>query len=324
MRLNIITIMATLATIISGNTVAGSIMADTVCKDGVGDTAANDSNMTPVPEIQVLSSMQWKDDPESMKKVFDSVIGTIWRYFPNRQLHPILIQYSDKGPQTFYKRSSNGRYEIILDIGDRRHSQYVYQFSHELCHILAGIDPRKEAADLSNQWFEEAFCEAASLFTLKRLAAVWRVFPPEPSWSDDAGRFLSYTANIFAKHLPSVLPNYSELPQWLAKNEVTLREHAYTDCPNKPDDCPRDQAARLKERVVATFLLEMLEARPEQWESLATLNTVLSETPRTFSQYLSDWFACTPECHQPFIREIATMFGIAISRPLSEQVTPDN
>lgn len=151
------------------------------------------------------------------------------------------------------------------------------------------------------------------------------------------------------KDLPEALPRYSELPQWLAINEAALRDHPHDFLLTENNDLllghplvrllfiplarlgahfeeyrdylRKDKDARRQETVVASFLLEALEAQPEYWGALATLNTVSSPKPRSFGQYLADWASCTPARYQPFIQQIATMFDIELPTLASKTTT---
>ena len=65
-------------------------------------------------------------------------------------------------------------YQMYLSARDRYWCQYVYQFSHELCHILTNFDRAKQHR---HKWFEESLCELSSLFVLHRLAEIWAESP---------------------------------------------------------------------------------------------------------------------------------------------------
>ncbi len=81
-----------------------------------------------------------------------------------------LIQVSTwalDNPRTIYDTRP---YKIYLSVHDTYWSQYVYQFAHELCHVLTRFDRFKGH---KHKWFEETLCELASLFALHRLAERW-------------------------------------------------------------------------------------------------------------------------------------------------------
>ena len=67
-------------------------------------------------------------------------------------------------PFTVYEKRP---YQVFLSATDTYWSQYVYQFSHELCHVLTHFDSYKKH---KHKWFEESLCELASLHVLRSLA----------------------------------------------------------------------------------------------------------------------------------------------------------
>lgn len=232
------------------------------------------------------------------RDVLESAANTLLVYFPNRQ--PVTIDVSQaprkSDPRTVFQLYPNQKLsvEIILSAWGYRWSKHVYQFSHELCHVLATATLKKEE-DRSNMWFEEAMCEAASLFALRRLSVSWAL-DPRPERREYAKYHEEYARDRINDVKAPV-----DLIGWLSKNEASLRAD------------PSKERARQDE--LAVILLNMLEAHPEHWESLSTLNTIRSTSPRTFRQYLEDWHNSAPEKHKQFIRDIATRFGISIARP---------
>ena len=60
---------------------------------------------------------------------------------------------------------------------DRKWAKFGYQFSHEFCHVLSNYENLKANP---NNWFHEAICELASVFTLRRMAERWPTHPPYP------------------------------------------------------------------------------------------------------------------------------------------------
>ena len=72
-------------------------------------------------------------------------------------------------------QSGEERYTVRLATqGTSYPCQFVYQFSHEFCHILSGHDRLRGSL---NTWFHESICQAASCFAIKgiseRLGGRW-------------------------------------------------------------------------------------------------------------------------------------------------------
>ena len=96
---------------------------------------------------------------------------------------------ADDDPITPYRPSQQAPFTILLSARDSFWSQFAYQFSHELCHVLSDYERLGEGP---NGWFHEAICELASVFTLRRMAERWRTCPPYPGRTDYAESLDSY------------------------------------------------------------------------------------------------------------------------------------
>jgi hypothetical protein len=50
----------------------------------------------------------------------------------------------------------------------------IYQFAHEFAHILSNYERHADSkVARQHEWFEEALCEVASLYALKRVGMQW-------------------------------------------------------------------------------------------------------------------------------------------------------
>ena len=164
-------------------------------------------------------------------------------------------------------------YQIFLTARDTYWSQYVYQFSHELCHVLTNFDRHKEHR---HKWVEETLCELSSLFVLHRLAKVWSESPPVgiSKASDFAPNHRKYAKDIETKYTTS--PG-RDLSDWLAKNIQTLEK-----CPLR----------RELNGVVAVALLDRFRDEPSLWRDCGWLNYWDPSADATFFDYLESWSAC--------------------------------
>lgn len=266
-----------------------------------GASSANAVENLP-PDSHTPSKDPWVNDRDSLDAVLASTEGVLRAYFPNRNFAPIVV-FQSNHPTTKYNRDSSGKYRVGLHARERHWSDYVYEYSHEFCHILAGISPEHAEEDQSNQWFEEAWCEAASLFTMRRLAVTWAT-STNAEWKDYAKTHGDH-ASAYISTYKQRDPRPDNLAKWYQDNKDALRRD------------PSEE--RGKQSVVALVLLEMLEKEPEHWEALATLDSVPSKTAYNFSQYLHNWHARSPAKHRPFIGNIATRFGFTISVPTTQK-----
>ena len=233
----------------------------------------------------------WGVDGEVPKRVLDAAASELWKFFPDRELKPILVEPTG-GPITLFARGPKGEFQVKLATGDTYWAQYTFQFAHEFCHILCGYDEDPHR----HKWLEETFCEIASLFVLRRSAETWKTKPPYAHWKDYAKSLAAY-ADERIKASP--LPAGKTLADW-------RRDHA--------DALAKNATDRAKNNVAAVQLLPLFEKEPEQWASVAWLNTEKLDEATTFEQYLSAWHKNCPEKHRGFVKKIAKALAIEIRR----------
>ncbi len=128
-------------------------------------------------EIRIAPDDWGGASPRDIHKLLLSAAKELSPYFSQRRLDPILVRQKTgaHAPIVFYQRSARNEYIVELDVRGRYWSQYAYQFSHELCHILARYE---KSRGRQNRWFEESLCELAALFTLRRMSESWQTSPP--------------------------------------------------------------------------------------------------------------------------------------------------
>ena len=143
---------------------------------------------------------------------------------------------TDDPPITLFRSSRKEPYRILLQARGRHWSQFAYQFSHELCHVLSDYERLRGSR---NRWFHEAICELASVFTLRRMAEAWPTHPPYPNWAGYAQSLATYAEDCLSNGERRV-PAGTTLAAWLSSEEEDLR---------------RDCLQRDKNAVVAYSLL---------------------------------------------------------------------
>ena len=137
----------------------------------------------------------------AIRAVLLSAYGVLVRSFeaaPEAAVH--VSRWNRDDPFTVYEKRP---YQVFLSATDTYWSQYVYQFSHELCHILTHFDSYKKH---KHKWFEESLCELASLHVLRSLAEDWKVDPPSEVFeaSAFARNHQSYAEKVEKKYpIPS-------------------------------------------------------------------------------------------------------------------------
>ena len=136
--------------------------------------------------------------------------------------------HDDLTPRTYYRFAAADPIFIQLTALDLKWAKFAYQFAHELCHALSDYERLK---DNPNNWFYEALCELASVFTLRRMAERWPTRPPYPNWADYAESLASYAQERLSRK-EHQLPVGMTLPNWLLLEEESLRQDPYQRAKN--------------------------------------------------------------------------------------------
>ncbi len=222
-------------------------------------------------------------------RLLQNVSFHLVQHFPDFDLPGIIVRPRG-GPMMLHQRGADGRLVMRLNTRDKFWAQYAFQFSHELCHVLARFDEDPTG----NLWFEESICQAASWFVLLRMGESWVDAPPYPNWSRYAPALTRYAEAEKERCRPA---EGFELAAWYRAHEGAL---------------VADPENRDLNGLVASVLLPMFEAEPEHWQAVSYLNVGQPSGPQSFADYLGDWHANSPPRHRPFIREIARKFGVSL------------
>jgi hypothetical protein len=244
-------------------------------------------------EISVRDSGWDGARAQDIETVLYSVATILLEHFPGRRLNPIVVSHSAERPMTLYKKGAGNSYQVQLSAKGEHWARYAYEFAHEFSHILMNYDHQANARTATfNQWFEEALCEAASLYALKRLAFVWEHWPPQPQWAAYSIEFERYVERFQSESHRRLTDDVS-LAEWFQKHEEALRTTAYLRSYNE---------------VVATVLLPLFEDNEAFWEAIGYLN--LEPKRSTFREYLETWHDNAPDEYKDTIRYIMGLFGV--------------
>lgn len=228
------------------------------------DATSNDGKLT------VVNGNWGRASLASILAVLESAYRMLTSAFGVRPDAPIRVcRWRQDYPRVVYDRRS---YQIFLSTGDTYWSQYVYQFSHELCHVLIGSERFREHR---HKWFEESLCELASLFVLHRLADDWKLQLPSAvcQAADFAPNHQTYALNREQKHLAFVA---GDLPTWFAANIGELEANRYD---------------RVRTGIVAGALRPRFIQEPALWEACRRLNFWDPNGDEVFGGYLDSWCA---------------------------------
>ena len=193
-------------------------------------------------------------------------------------------------PRTLYRSPHADPFVIWLSARDRKWAKFGYQFSHEFCHVLSNYENLKANP---NNWFHEAICELASVFTLRRMAERWPNEPPFPNSEDYAQSLRDYSEERLSRQEVQ-LPRGVTLQSWLSSQEESLRKNEYQ---------------REKNDLVAYALLPIFENTLEGWNAIRKFPT----SSGCLADYLVDWhYSGDPE-DKDFVARVSNAFDYTIS-----------
>ncbi len=196
-------------------------------------------------------------------------------------------------PKVLYRSSTREPYIIWLSVRDDLWCKFAYQFSHEFCHILSDYQKIKENP---NNWFHEAICELASVFTIRRMAQRWRTLPAFPNRTDYAAELRDYWQNLL-NNKEAQLPENMTLQNWLSLREDELRENPVAK-----------QKQRDNQALVAYQLLPLFEEMPNGWNTIHRL----PNSSEKLSDYLVSWHKAVDPDDKAFVAKIAEAFDYKV------------
>lgn len=226
---------------------------------------------------------------EDMAAVCQSVLKTICNVIPpEKGREPqCLVVYSNRGPMVLSKRGPNGEYIVLLNTQGRVWAQVAYQFSHEMGHVLCGDLSLK----MPQHWFEEAFCEAVSLWTMDTLANTWKDNPPYANWKSYAPYLKQYSDEVRNR-----IKEVDDLSLWYLQHHSQLTGNAYD---------------RDKNLVFAKWIVDQAH------DNVALLRAFYYMRPRDdrnqsnkMKTLIDDWTNMCPDGLKSYPKRIADCLGI--------------
>ena len=193
--------------------------------------------------------------------------------------------HPDDDPITLFRSSTEDPFTILLSARGRHWSQFAYQFSHELCHVMSDYERLR---DSRNNWFHEALCELASIFTIRRMVETWPMRPPYANWAGYAQSLSSYAEEYLARE-ERLLPTDMPLSKWLQSEEEDLRENCLQ---------------RDKNAVVAYSILPIFESELAVWNTIRRL----PHSSAMFREYMLEWHSWVEPADKPLVKRILDAF----------------
>lgn len=246
----------------------------------------------PIPEAEVGVTVSVKGTNWGGGKPRDinTLLGNVARHLTEHLRDTVdavtEINYGPNYPIILVRPPGTTSYTIFLTANGTRWAQYSYQFAHEFCHLLSGYEQLHGSA---NNWFHEAICEMASLFTLKSMGESWNRAPPYPNWHDYAEHLTEYAENV-ADTVRATMPREEAFAAWLRTHEAEGRQNPYE---------------REGNLLVALRMLPIFERTPEAWNAV----TSLPASDAALAPYMEQWKSAADPRDREFIGLIQEALG---------------
>lgn len=205
----------------------------------------------------------------------------------------ITIVYHEDHPIIFYRSYWGGaadEYKIGIFQSDTYWDGYSYQFAHEFCHILHNFEetPPPDA----NHWLQEAICELANVWALRRMSETWADRPPYPNWVSYRHQLKRYADEHKNRQQAQYLGTGA---QWLSEFETEQRS---------VDEFDYAKLAQLSYKFLPIF-----EENPEAWNAIRQMPTSDSR----MSMYMKEWYNTVDPEDKRFVKAMADVMGITVT-----------
>ena len=240
------------------------------------------------PKIEIIGD-NWGDvRTEEIKEVLLTAENLILPYSNQENWPTIRIENSVAGPLVLHQRGEKGEYTILLNTKDRRWCQYVFQFAHELGHILCNY--QKDSSSI--RWMEESICEVASLFVLGQMEEAWKrtsLHKQDPLYAAEFTRYFQARINM-VKEISN-----EEFKFWWEQRLPSLETNAIH---------------RRTLLIIAKKLLPLFQQSPEvAWKACRTLNKNQPRSHSSFKDTIHAWSEASKEpFHKSFVLSLEKVF----------------
>ena len=234
---------------------------------GMGWASFDDAHPVSQGTTVEIVEGDWGDArPEDIQKILRSVVECMEQK-TGVVIGENLRVESSGGPMVLYQRDKDGSYRIKLQVSGRYWSQLVYQFSHEVGHILVGYQPNPGP----QEWLEEAVCEAMSFRVLRSLSVSWKVDPPFERLRGYAQHLSEYAVTMEGRCTPVTV---DQIGVWYESHRSRL-ESSIHDRP----------LIRAFSRHVSTWL----EDEPGLWKKIPDLGKGKGKAKETVAERIGRW-----------------------------------
>ena len=211
---------------------------------------------------------------EDVKAALQPVFDLMWRDFNKTAINEkISIFRGGSNPYISTARRGGVLFQRIrLSVEGAYYQQYVYQFAHELGHLLTNYEERSNS---QFNWLDETFAELASAYVIMKFAN------ESPYQQFDGLSWAAYFNAIYESHNYELERNYtiysdSKAVEWLDENIMNALEH---NC------CYRELNWGVARELLPHFL-----ADPNMWQSVGQMNKWDERVNENLDEYLDDWY----------------------------------
>ena len=250
-----------------------------------------DSQQEKRPPIRVVDGAWGNAASWQIEMLLNAIADEMLQHFPGRRLEPIAVSHSPNGPAVLYQKGPGNEYQVMLSARDQNWAEYVYEFSHELVHILASYEAHAKPGHARHQWFEETLCETVSLYMLKHFALTWNAAPPLPEARGYAPALQAFTKRALSDRHRK-LPAGVSFEQWFSRTAPQLVSSPYM---------------RKENELIASLFLPLIEQNSD-WRAVAYLNADDPPKGPDFREFLVHWYRSTPRHLRGFVEESIQVF----------------
>lgn len=259
-------------------------------------------------EITVESNRGWGNAPTSNIKALCENVALHFQ----EQLRDkfkidgkLNIVYRASGPVAFYRNAFGGasdEYQIGLTVTGTFWAQFSYQFGHEFCHILHNFEDTRWQRQ--NQWFEEAICELANLWVIRRMGETWAHRAPYPNWIGWRHNLTSYADNLMNRAEVQYAGTGAE---WLEEWEDRMRKE-------EPEVFNYRRVSQLSYKFLTIF-----EENPEAWNAVRQMPA----SDAKMSEYMKEWYKTVDSQDKLFVEAIAKEMDISVGSSVAVSIDAD-
>jgi len=241
-----------------------------------------------VPKLEIRGDNWGNVETTEIKLTLITAAKLILPYSGEENWPTLRIENSVAGPMVLHQRGGAGEYTILLNTKDRRWCQYVFQFAHELGHILS--DYQEDSSSI--RWLEESICEVASLFVMGQMEEAWKrtsLHKQDPLYAAEFTRYFQARINMVDE-----IPN-EEFKFWWEQRLQSLETNAIH---------------RRTNLIIAKKLLPLFQQSPEiAWKACRTLNKNQPRSHSSFKDTIHAWLEATDEpFHKSFVLSLEKVF----------------